>query len=162
MTENQTKPILVLAIGLLWAGLSQAQQSANTSGGDATGSGGTVSYSIGQIVYTTNTGSTGSVLQGVQNTFEIFIIGINETGLNISLTAFPNPTLANLTLQINNYTNEILSYQLYDMQGQLLSSQQIIAQLTQIDMSSLPTATYFVDVVDHENKKVQTFKIVKN
>ena len=46
MTKNKSRPILLLATGLLWADLAQAQESANASGGDATGSGGTVAYSI--------------------------------------------------------------------------------------------------------------------
>uniref|UniRef100_UPI0040471788 T9SS type A sorting domain-containing protein n=2 Tax=Flavobacterium sp. TaxID=239 RepID=UPI0040471788 len=161
MTKNKSRPIALLAAGLLWAGFAQAQESTNASGGDATGTGGTASYSVGQVVYTTNTGSTGSVAQGVQHAYEIFTLGIKETELNISLTAFPNPTTENLTLQISDYNNEKLSYQLFDMQGKQLSNGQIVAQQTQINMNSLPTATYFVNVVNQENKKVQSFKIIK-
>lgn len=162
MKKNKSRPIALLAVGLLWTGLAQAQESVNTTGGDATGSGGTVAYSVGQIVYTTNTGSSGTVSQGVQHAYEIFTVGIKETGLNILLIAFPNPTTDNLTLQISDYNNEQLSYQLFDMQGKQLSNGQITAQQTQINMNSLPTATYFVNVVNQENKKVQSFKIIKN
>ena len=88
---------MLLASGLLWASLAQAQESANASGGDATGSGGTIAYSIGQVVYTTYTGSSGSVAQGVQHAYEIFTVDIEETTLSISLIAFPNPTADNLT-----------------------------------------------------------------
>lgn len=161
MIKNKSRPIVLLAAGLLWAGFAQAQESANSSGGDATGSGGTVAYSIGQVVYTTNTGGSGSAAQGVQHAYEIFTVGIKETELNISLTAFPNPTTENLTLQISDYNNEQLSYQLFDMQGKQLSNGQIVAQQTQINMNNLPTATYFVNVVNQENKKVQSFKIIK-
>ena len=161
MTKNKSRPLAMLMAGLLWAGFAQAQESANSSGGDATGSSGTVAYSVGQVVYTTNTGSNGSVALGVQHAYEIFTIGIKETELNISLTAFPNPTTENLTLQISDYNNEKLSYQLFDMQGKQLSNGQIVAQQTQIDMNSLPTATYFVNIVNQENKKVQSFKINK-
>lgn len=151
-----------LSVLLLSIGISvQAQQATTTTGGDASGSGGTVAYSVGQVVYTTNTGSTGSVAQGVQQAYEIFTVGIKETELNILLTAFPNPTTENLTLQISDYNNEKLSYQLFDMQGKQLSNGQIVAQQTQINMNSLPTATYFVNVVNQENKKVQSFKIIK-
>jgi hypothetical protein len=162
MTKNKSRPILLLATGLLWAGLAKAQQSVNASGGVATGSGGTVAYSIGQVVYTTNTGSSGSVTQGVQHAYEIFSVGIKETTLNISLTAFPNPTTENLTLQISDFNNEKLAYQLFDMQGKLLSNGQLTAEQTQINTSSLPPATYFINVVNQENKKVQSFKIIKN
>ena len=162
MIKNKSKPILLITAGLLWAGLSRAQESVNASGGDAIGNGGTVAYSIGQVVCTTNIGSNGIVAQGVQHAYEIYTIGIKETELNISLTAFPNPTTENLTLQISNYNNEKLSYQLFDMQGKLLGNGYIVAQQTQINTNSLPPTTYFVNVVNQENKKVQSFKIIKN
>ena len=152
----------MLVAGLLWVGLAQAQVSANASGGDATGSGGTVAYSIGQVIYTTNFGSSGSVAQGIQHAYEIFTVGIKETELNISLTAFPNPTKENLTLQISDFNSENLSYQLYDMQSKLIYSGQVTAKQTELNTSSLPSATYFINVVNQENKKVQTFKIIKN
>jgi hypothetical protein len=162
MTKNNSRPILLLTAGLLRLGLAQAQETANTSGGDATGSGGNVAYSIGQVVYTTNTGSNGSVAQGVQHAYEIFTVGIKETELKISLTAFPNPTAENLTLQLSDYNNEKLSYQLFDMQGKQLSNGQVTAKQTQINMNGLPSATYLINVVNQENKKVQSFKINKN
>ena len=158
MTKNKSRPIILLTAGLLWAGLAQSQESANASGGDATGSGGTVAYSVGQVVYTSNTSSSGTVDQGVQHAFEIYTVGIKETELNISLSVFPNPTVDYLTLQIRDYNNEKLSYQLFDMQGKQLSNGQITAQQTQIDMTGLPTATYFVN---QENKQVQSFEIIK-
>lgn len=120
MTRNKSRPIFLLAAGLLWAGLAKAQESTNASGGDATGSGGTVAYSVGEIVYTTNAGSLGSAAQGVQHAYEIFTMGIEETALHISLTAFPNPTTDNLTLQISEYNSEKLAYKLYDLHGKML------------------------------------------
>lgn len=162
MTKNKSRPVALLMAGLLWAGFAQAQESANSSGGDATGSGGTIAYSIGQVVYTTNTGSNGSVAQGVQHAYEIFTIGIMETELNISLIAFPNPTTENLTLQISDFNNEKLAYQLFDIQGKQLNNGQMNAKQTQINMNGLPSATYFIHVVNQENKKVQSFKIIKN
>jgi hypothetical protein len=98
----------------------------------------------------------------VQQSNVISTVGIKETALNISLTAFPNPTTENLTLQISDYNNEKLSYQLFDMQGKQLSNGQIVAQQTQININSLPTATYFINVVNQENKQAQSLKIIKN
>jgi hypothetical protein len=74
MRKNNSRPILLLTAGLLWGGFTQAQESTNASGADVIGSGGSVAYSIGQVVYTTNTGSTGSVAQGVLHAFEIFTV----------------------------------------------------------------------------------------
>jgi hypothetical protein len=156
-----TKHILIITAGLLWAGLTQAQEAANTSGGEATGTGGAVSYSIGQVVYTTNTGSSGSVAQGVQQSYQILTVGNEETTLNISLTLFPNPATDYLTIQISNFDNEKLTYQLSDLNGKLLSFGSITGRSTLINMSSMPTATYLVNILNQENKTVQLFKIIK-
>jgi len=149
--------VLLLGIGIT----AQAQQVTTATGGDASGSGGTVAYSVGQVVYTTNTDVSGTVSQGVQQPYEIFTVGIKETELNILLSVFPNPTAYNLTLQISDYNNEKLSYQLFDMQGKLLNNGQVIAQQVQINTANLPPATYFINVVNQENKKIQSFKIIK-
>ena len=53
-----------------------AQTSSNAAGGDATGTGGSVAYSLGQPFYITYTGSNSSVAQGVQQTYQIFSLGI--------------------------------------------------------------------------------------
>ena len=150
--------VLLLGIGIT----TQAQQATTASGGDASGSGGNVAYSIGQVVYTTNTSTSGTVIQGVQQPYEIFTLVIKETELNISLSVFPNPTVDNLTLQIGNYNNEKLSYQLFDMHGKLLNNGQVTAQQTKINTVSFPSATYFIHVVNQENKKIKSFKIIKN
>jgi hypothetical protein len=64
-----------------------AQQSTNTAGGNATGTGGTVSFSVGQINYTTNIGTGGSACQGVQQPYEIYAVTSVDDAkdLNINL-----------------------------------------------------------------------------
>ena len=138
-----------------------AHQVLSATGGDATGSGGTVAYSVGQIVYTTNTGTTGSVAQGVDQAYEISSVGIKETALNISLSIFPNPTSDYLTLKVEDYNNEALSYNLINEQGKLVMNEQITNQDTQVAMSTLARGAYFINVLQ-ANKKIQTFKIIKN
>ena len=138
-----------------------SHQVLSATGGDATGSGGTVAFSVGQIVYTTSTGTTGSVAQGVEQAYEISSVGIKETALNISLSIFPNPTSDYLTLKVEDYNNEALSYSLLDEQGKLVLNEQITNQDTQVAMSTLARGAYFINVLQ-ENKKIQTFKIIKN
>ncbi|MEX2595354.1 MAG: T9SS type A sorting domain-containing protein [Salibacteraceae bacterium] len=149
--------VLLVSIGMT----AQAQQATTTSGGDASGSGGTVAYSVGQIVYTTYTDASGKVSQGVQQPYEIFTVGINEPILNISLSVFPNPTADNLTLLISEYNNEKLSYQFFDMQGRMLFQDRIVGTQTQINATELPSATYFINIVNQESNTIQSFKIIK-
>ena len=140
----------------------KAQQSVNTSGSDAVGIGGSVAFSIGLVAYTTNFGSNGSIAQGVQHAYEIYAVGITEEKFDIFLNAFPNPTLGILTIQISDCNNQNLSYQLLDMQGKILNSAKIVAQQSQIDMNLLPNASYFINIINQENKVIKTFEIIKN
>jgi hypothetical protein len=154
--------ILFLAFLLSFSANAQTvHQVLSATGGDATGTGGSVAYSVGQIVYTTNTGATGSVAQGVEQAYEIYSVGIKETTLNISLSVFPNPTSDFLTLKVEDYNNEALNYTLLDEQGRLVFNEQITTQDTQVAMSTLARGAYFINVLQ-ANKKIQTFKIIKN
>ena len=59
---NNNTLIFFLAFLLSFSANAQtAHQVLSAKGGDATGTGGSVAYSVGQIVYTTSTGTTGSV-----------------------------------------------------------------------------------------------------
>jgi hypothetical protein len=137
-----------------------AQESSNTSGGNASGTGGTVSYSVGQVVYTTQSNTSGTIAQGIQHAYEIYLLSKREEYLNISLSVYPNPTSENLTLLVSNYANENLSYHLYDMHGKLIASDKISSVKTTIEMQYLTAATYFIHV-SKEGKTIQTFKAIK-
>jgi len=141
---------------------ANAQQSLNAAGGDATGSNGKISYTIGQIDYVSATGSNGSVSQGVQQPFEIFTLGTDDFP-NIILQAivYPNPTSSNINLIIENYSIDNLHYNLYDIQGRSIANQKITQQETNITMENLQNANYFLQVFDN-NKTLKTFKIIKN
>jgi hypothetical protein len=162
MRHKRLKLSAVLLLGLGLTGL-QAQESVNATGGDALGSGGSASYSVGQVVYTTNTGTNGSVAQGVQQAFEISVVtGLEEAkGINLSVSAYPNPTTDYLTLEVKDVELLNLHFQMYDMNGKLLQNEKITGNQTSIVMSNLVPATYFVKVIQG-NKEFKTFKIIKN
>ena len=162
MRHKRLKLSAVLLLGLGLTGL-QAQTSVNATDGDVSGSGGSVSYSVGQVVYTTHTGTSGSVAEGVQQPYEISVVtGLEEAqSINLSVTAYPNPTTDYLTLRIDEFEISNLSFQLYDMNGKLLQNEKITGNQTSIVMSNLVPATYFVKVIQG-NKEFKTFKIIKN
>lgn len=146
---------------LVFFGFVFGQTSVNTAGGEVKNSSGSVSYSIGQVAYTSVSNSNGSVSQGVQQAFEISTLSLEENKFNFTMNAFPNPTTENLNLRVGNYKQEKLAYKLIDLEGKVISGASMLSEETTIDMKQLPVATYFVEV-HNESKKVQTFKIIKN
>jgi len=164
MRYKKLKIIALLLSGLGLTGL-KAQEAISVSGGDASGTGGSASFSIGQVVYTTNAGPNGSVAQGVQQPYEISIVteAGKTNGIELLISAFPNPTTSHLTLNIENPGTidlRSLSYQLFDLNGTLLETTKINGDQTIIEMNNRVAATYFLSVTN-ENKTLKTFKIIK-
>lgn len=156
------KTITSVLFLLLSLGGLTAQESTVAAGGDATGAGGSSSYTTGQLVYTTNTGTNGSVAQGVQQPYEISTtVGIIETTINLELSVYPNPTTNYLQLKVEDEKLENLTYQLIDLQGKVIDNKKVAATTSTIEMEGLPKATYFLNITKN-NKPVKTFKIIKN
>ena len=153
-------PHLLTAIIITCGSALHAQESVNSAGGNAAGSGGSASYSIGQVVYTTNTGATGSVAQGVQHAYEIFPVGISHLQ-NVSIAAWPNPTADMLVLNIGNYKQASYTYVMYDAQGKAVLNGTINAAQTNINTQQLAIAAYFLNIYDQRNQQIQSFKIIK-
>jgi hypothetical protein len=153
----------IIAIWLLFTtSIVYSQETATTAGGEAKGADGSSSYTVGQVVYTTNTANSGSLAQGVQQAYEISTsVGIEVTEINLELVAYPNPTNSLLTLNIGNYNNEKLIYQLYDIQGMLLDSKQVVNSSTTINAQKLSVGTYLLNVLDN-NTLIKTFRIIRN
>lgn len=164
MRHKRLKLSVVLLLGLGLTGL-KAQESISPSGGNASGSGGSISYSVGQVFYTMSTGTNGSITQGVQQPFEISVVsGIDDNTINLSFTAYPNPTSDRLTLKVDASTKtsiKSLSYQLFDITGKLLESKNIEVYETTISMARFVSAIYFLKITDGI-KEIKTFKIIKN
>ncbi len=129
--------------------------------GEAAGSGGTVSYSVGQIDYTQQSGSNGDVNQGLQQPYELYIIGIDAyEEIRLEMVLYPNPTDSDINLMIDQALDENLYYQLFDQNGRQLVNEKITSNLTSICTSTLSSATYFLNVSD-DNQVIKTFKIIK-
>ena len=93
-----------------------AQQASVSSGGNASGTNGSSSYSVGQVAYTNQIGTTGSVNQGVQQPIEIFTLGNDEfPEIKLVMTLYPNPTTTWVNLLIPGYNSENLNYQLFQL-----------------------------------------------
>lgn len=156
------KPYYTLVILILFSIPAFGQQNTLSSGGDASGTGGSTSYSVGQVAFTTNTSENGSVNHGIQQPYIIqAITGIDEPGISLSLTAYPNPTTDILQLVVESEMEKHIRYQLYSMQGQLLANEDLTLNQTGIDLSGYMPATYILKVI-RNNSEVKSFKIIKN
>ena len=156
------KRILLFCLLTLGVWEIKAQNASVASGGDGTGAGGSVAYSVGQVVYTYQSGASGSVNQGVQQPYELLSVGVSAyDNISLSMAVFPNPSVSTINLNVGEVPVKKLELELFDLQGKLLFSQTITNSLTSIKMEEYNAGSYLLKIKD-EQKELKTFKIIKN
>lgn len=139
-----------------------AQENTITTGGESTGTNGSVSYTIGQPFYTEVADQDNYLIEGVQQPYEVSIIsGVENNTVNLSITAFPNPTTNYFTLESENWSDNATFYTVSNISGVLIQRGEIENKTTQIDISTLPNSTYFVTIKDSKTV-LKTFQVIKH
>lgn len=140
----------------------QSQASVHSSGGDATGSGGTVSFSIGQVAYQAYNGASSSIAEGVQQPYEIFAVTDIDApaDLGIQVLTYPNPVADYLQVRIKTGSYRDVNLLVYDLEGRLLIRETAVGDLYLVDMSGLPASAYLLRVMEG-NRELESFKIIK-
>ena len=142
--------------------LVNAQETISVSAVEATGSGGKVSYTIGQLVYTNPTTAAGSLNQGIQQSIEFVTLSNPElTAVTLKAVIHPNPTTDFIILALTDADLRGVSYTMYDLLGRFVNKGTVATFETKIGMKSLPIGVYILRV-QQNNKKMKTFKIIKN
>lgn len=152
-------PALILCVSFCQL---QAQHSINSSGGDISGAGGSASYSIGQVAYNTHYDGGGTVSEGVQQAYEIYV-SVEEEFDNMALNCrvYPNPAKNRLNIKIENDNHKPVFYQFYDLNGRFISSKEQLKQsTTALDISHIPQGIYYLRILN-EKKIIKSFKIIK-
>lgn len=152
---------MFLSIGFISI-ISFGQKNTLVAGGTAAGTGGSATYSVGQIDHESISGSNGNISQGVQQAYEIYSVSVNELSPSFDVQLFPNPTNEYINLSIGAF--ELLkkwNYTLTDAQGKLIYQENISESLVQINMLPLAPAAYFLNI-NKGNSPIQTFKIIRN
>lgn len=141
----------------------KAQNAVVTTGKIISSENGSVSYSIGQVGYSSINGSNGNLIEGVQQPYEISVITQSDYFKEIVLEceAYPNPTSDKLFVRADNSNFISMSYQLFTIDGQLVKEGAIKDFVTSVSMLELVSSSYYL-TISADNVIVKTFKIIKN
>lgn len=153
---------LIIILTLTSGPATLAQSNIPATGGNAEGSGGTLSYTVGQVFYQFNTDGNGSAAQGVQQPYEISVItAIEEVDAILpEIIVYPNPADDILKLKIGHYETDNISFKLYNTNGILLETRQIEGNETDIVMRNQAPGIYILKVTNNQ-QELWTFKIIK-
>jgi len=140
-----------------------AQESVSSSGKDIKGNAGSVSYSVGQVVYTKIADDDNSMIQGVQQPYEISEI-VSSVDIELALAdvnLYPNPSSGVINISVKNIELSGLTCYLFDIKGNQILEKQLSNNETQIQMNELPAGTYLIKIKQSRNL-IATYKIIKH
>lgn len=150
----------IILIALTLASFNLISQSViSPAGGMLIGINGSANCTIGQIVYSTNIGTTGSEVQGVNQpkTYQI-PTSVNEKDLELHL--YPNPTSENITITTNLQDRDTYRYLVINLQGQAVKNGSIKSLQTLVNLKNLPPSLYLIKIID-QNRTIKTYKVTK-
>jgi hypothetical protein len=139
-----------------------AQEAVSSSGNIVLSSGGSVSYTVGQVIYTTLSSDQGVVTQGVQQPYEIYDNTSADDAINISLSVsvFPNPATDKICLEVKEMDISDLMYKLIALDGSTIIENDMLENPAFIDVEHLKPAIYYLQV-NSNSSIVKVFQIIK-
>jgi hypothetical protein len=156
------KYILFNAFVIFLMPMALAQQALVSVGGDASADNGSISFTVGQLVFTEHNGNGGTLTQGVQQPVELYTLHTILTDpADDSLKLYPNPATDVIVLLLKHTGNVRSYYSLCDVSGKCLIKGAIQHIQTQINVSNISSGIYLLKVITNHNT-IKTFKIVKN
>jgi hypothetical protein len=124
------------------------------------GSAATLSWTLGEVVTDTYTGTSNQLTQGFHQPDLRFSV-IEDLATEMTLNLFPNPTNGLVNFEVKNNLNT-LQVAILDPSGRMIYVTTYAAEsVLQIDMSAYADGIYFMQVTTESNQKIKTLKIEK-
>lgn len=150
------KTLLVFTLMIASLGLLNAQEVISTAGDVSEAGGYSLSWTLGETISGTATGTGHILTQGFQQPW--MTVTSIETPDETPLLVYPNPVDQWLTIEGSLSGSTIL---LYDMSGKQVISEAGTDNQVNLLCSDLPPGTYLLSVI-LQNGATKTFRILKN
>lgn len=139
-----------------------AQNATTGSGGNGSGIGGSVSYSVGQTSQGVHSSTSGTSAEGVQQPYEITLTnGIVRADVNtMEMTIGPNPSTDEVRLIIKDLKPGELFVEVNDAKGNNVIFGKLMSNETVFQFAKFSAGNYTMNV-NRKGKVLKTFKIIK-
>jgi hypothetical protein len=138
------------------------QSSINAGGGGVTNSAGSISFSIGQLVNSIMTKTSGTIMTGIQLPYEILVIsGVDNSFIDLQIKVFPNPATDYLIIETDlSFLTSEMFYAVIDGSGKVIISNKVVNSTTAIPVNNLIYGVYFLQIRQGA-QLIKSFKIIK-
>lgn len=135
-----------------------AQEVVSTQGDSYSNSSGSIDFTVGEVIISTETDGTNNITQGFHQTNWNFV-GLDNHVPNYEATIFPNPTEDVLNIRTSMFEN--VTYTIYDAKGRLVLQNALLTEQTPIRVSQLAPGSYSL-TLNNEKQILKTFKLIKH
>ena len=139
-----------------------AQSAVHTSWGTGTGSGGNMTFSVGQIfIQNITVPGVAQITEGVQHPLEVLTIGMDDESQTLeAILLYPNPTAGVLNLQIKGFYSNLFSFKVFNNLGQCIQEGDVQNENSLLSLESLAAGSYRVQVMSTLGKQI-IFQVIK-
>lgn len=159
---KKTLLLAFIALPFFTRAQSVSPEVLTTSGDYFTSAGAQLSWTLGEPVIETVSGTNATLTQGFQQTWQTGTI-VNEINPSqMQITVFPNPTQGQITFSFKQTSGRNFMISYFDIAGKLIRTEQVNYSGTQIqsDISSVTPGMYLI-VISDENLNQQSFQLIK-
>lgn len=166
LVKHIQKSILCFYFLLFFINNGYGQESIVSGGGVGCSTEGSFSFTVGSMFFTTITGSTATLQQGIQMPLEVTLLSrIDEkkADVQLNLSIYPNPVHETLVIRIQPLSSENankLYYKLFNINGVLLQSEIITKTETPINLTNYGGVTFILSI-QLGKTIVREYKILK-
>ena len=136
----------------------EAQEVISTQGDSYTNGGNTIDFTIGEPIIETVSDGTNDLTQGFHQTL-LTVVSVEDLAVDFVVNIFPNPTAEFVNLKIEKFNG--MTIRLFDLTGKELQQETLRQSTTQISVTDYPKGTYLLTLINNENNKIKTYKIIK-
>ena len=135
------------------------QNTVSTTGGHFKSTGGSTSFTVGQVVYVLKKGNGPYLNEGVQQVYTKKTTPIEELVYLKEVLLYPNPTQETMTLILSSKEDVQVRYTIMDYLGKEIRNGYILSEKSEISLVDLPSGNYFISLKSKKENRI--FKIVK-
>lgn len=160
MNRNLIKnSILSFAAILYFTFDSFGQNAVSTTGGHIKSSGGSTSFTVGQVAYVLKKGNGSYLNEGVQQVYTKKTTPVEELVYLKEVQLYPNPTHETMTLILSSKVDVQVRYTIMDYLGKEIRNGNILSEKSEISLRDLPSGNYFISLKSKKENRI--FKMVK-
>ncbi len=153
------KSIISIVVFISFGFSSFGQNALSAAGGHFKTSGGSTSFTVGQVAYVLKKGTGSYLNEGIQQVYTKKTTPIEELVYLKEVKLYPNPTQETMTLILSSKEDVQVRYTIMDYLGKEIRNGNILSEKSEISLRDLPSGNYFISL--KSKKEIRIFKMVK-